>query len=52
MQPLVAMGCTHTYHENEVFPDVVAQNAGLLKVPTAGEVFQGTLLKALLGQAR
>jgi hypothetical protein len=51
MQPLVAMGCSHTCHESEIFPDVVAHNAGLLKAPVSGQASQEALLKALLGQA-
>jgi hypothetical protein len=51
VKPLVAMGCAHTCHESEVFPDVVAHNAGLLKAPVSGQASQEALLKALLGQA-
>lgn len=52
MQPLVAWGCAHSCHESEVFPDVVAHNAGLLKASVSGQSSKEVLLKALLGQAQ
>ena len=52
VRPLVALGCAHSCHESEVFPDVVAHNAGLLKAPVSGQASQEALLKALLGQAQ